>query len=100
ESTAVIGLGLIGQITLDLLRANGVNAIGFDIEASKVELARKRGFLAYELSSDPSSEEWILQHAQVHEYDGVIVTASSNSDHPMKCAAALCRRRPFCSLEP
>ena len=44
ENCVVIGLGLVGQITLQLLRASGVNAIGIDIDSSQVDLAKRNGF--------------------------------------------------------
>src|SRR6185312_15677890 len=43
ENFAVIGLGLIGQLAAQLLRANGCRAIGIDLDAAKVALAKKLG---------------------------------------------------------
>ena len=47
ENVVVIGLGLIGLITCDLLIANGCKVIGFDFDAKKVELANSRGVRAF-----------------------------------------------------
>jgi predicted dehydrogenase/threonine dehydrogenase-like Zn-dependent dehydrogenase len=83
EKFAVIGLGLIGQVTLDLLRAAGADATGFDLDPSKVRCAQSRGFEAMES----------VTGAEPSQFDGVIITAASKSNGPIETAAALCRRK-------
>lgn len=91
ETIAVIGLGLIGQLTMQLLRANGCTVIGLDIDEEKVKQARREGYhavnthhnnaVAYALSVCPQG------------VDGVIITASSDSDTIISEAAQMCRKR-------
>ena len=49
ENVAVIGLGLVGQITLDLLKISGVNPIGIDISKSRVNFAKKEDSSVFEI---------------------------------------------------
>jgi predicted dehydrogenase/threonine dehydrogenase-like Zn-dependent dehydrogenase len=78
EMFAVMGLGLIGQITVQLLRANGCRVVGIDPDAGRCELAA--GFGA------ETAESGV-------EVDGVLITASTKSDEPVHQAAQMCRKR-------
>ena len=93
EKVVVIGLGLIGQITLELLKANGCDAIGVDIDQGKVELARSNGFKAL----NPSLGEDLISFVQTDTdgigADGVIITAATKSNAPIEQAADACRRK-------
>jgi len=93
ETVVVIGLGLIGLITAELLQANGCRVIAFDFDAEKVGLAQEKGVVAINISngSDPVS---IVQEltAQIG-CDGVIITASNSSDEIMHQAAEMSRKR-------
>ncbi|MFQ5606793.1 MAG: bi-domain-containing oxidoreductase [Candidatus Zixiibacteriota bacterium] len=93
ETVAVIGLGLIGQLTLQMLRANGCAVIGMDIDESKISLARSLGT---ELALNNESAEAISQCMRFTGgagADRVIVTAASSSPKLMKLAADICRDR-------
>lgn len=85
ERVAVVGLGLLGQITLDLLRASGVRAIGFDLEGSKIELAQKRGFEAHSVTSGTQPF--------LNRFDGAVITASAKGNAPLEFAAEIVRKR-------
>lgn len=93
ENCIVIGLGLVGQISLQLLRASGVNAIGIDIDAAQVALAKKNGFLNSFLRNETQLEAAILQLTSGHGADAVIIAASSSSLDPIDLAGTLCRRK-------
>lgn len=92
ESGVVIGLGLIGQLTLQLLEASGIKAIGIDVDLKRVELANNRGGMAFERSKENLSQ-------LVHEYtnglgaDAVIIAASTSSADPVDLAGELCRQK-------
>ena len=86
ETVVVMGLGLIGQLAVRLLRARGVAVVGVDPDASKRAVARQAGALVPDdLAQLPS----LLPCAAA----GVLITASTASDEPVNQAARLCRRR-------
>ncbi len=92
EQFVVIGLGIIGQITLELLKANGCKVIGVDLDYSKVEFAMKRGFNCFHLTEESQIED-LLQIWDKHFADGVLITASTKSNQPIENAAKLCRKK-------
>ncbi|OGU58503.1 MAG: hypothetical protein A2X64_01270 [Ignavibacteria bacterium GWF2_33_9] len=92
ENIAVIGLGLIGQITVQLLKANGANVVGFDIDESTFDNAIKFGCK----SVFPSSKEYAkeaLQQTNTNGFDSVIITASTSSNQPLELAIDLLRKK-------
>lgn len=93
ETVVVVGLGLIGLITAELLRANGCVVIGFDFDEQKVSLAREKGVHAVNLAHGADPVAVVLEHTQDIGADGVIVTASSSSDEIMHQAAEMSRKR-------
>lgn len=92
ENVAVIGLGLIGQITVQLLKINGANVIGFDIDESTFELARNLGCLNVYKSSKEFVKE-AISNINSGGFDSVIITASANSNQPIELAIDLLRKR-------
>ncbi|MBP6512267.1 MAG: bi-domain-containing oxidoreductase [Bacteroidia bacterium] len=93
ETCVVIGLGLIGQITLQLLRASGVNAIGIDIDPSQVELAKRIGFNNSFVRNETQLESAVLHLTAGHGADAIIITASASSLDPIDLAGTLCRKK-------
>jgi predicted dehydrogenase/NADPH:quinone reductase-like Zn-dependent oxidoreductase len=92
EVFAVIGLGLIGQIALQLVKAAGGRVLGIDLDPAKVELARKLGADAAVLRSD----DVLTQAAALtggRGVDGVLITAATTSNDPVQLAGELCRDR-------
>ncbi len=92
ETFAVIGLGLIGQIVVQLLRASGCAVIGIDLDAEKIALAKTLGCDSAVLRSDD-----VLAKARAatdgRGVDGVIIAASAASSDPISLAGELCRDR-------
>ncbi|MGI9109182.1 MAG: bi-domain-containing oxidoreductase [Opitutales bacterium] len=86
ETVVVMGLGLIGQLAVRLLRARGVDVIGVDPDAAKLADALKAG--ARVPSQGVSLASLVPGGAA-----GVLITASTSSDEPVNQAARLCRRR-------
>lgn len=86
ETVVVMGLGLIGQLAVRLLRARGVTVVGIDPDEAKSAAAREAGALVPE-SGAP------LAALMPGGAAGVLITASTSSDEPVNQAARLCRRR-------
>ena len=93
ETIAVIGLGLIGQLTVELLRANGCDVIGFDFDQSKVDLAITKGVRAFKVSEDIDTIKIVQEITQNIGVDAVIITASSKSNTVISEAAKISRKR-------
>lgn len=92
ESAVVIGLGLIGQITVQLLRASGCRVAGIDLDATMIELAAASGAdLALHRSDDV--ERRIDAFTGGVGADAIIVTASASSNDPIELAGLLARDR-------
>jgi predicted dehydrogenase len=86
ETVVVMGLGLIGQLAVRLLRARGVEVVGIDPDESKRAAAAQAGATAWD-STTP------LPLVLASGAAGVLITASTSSDEPVNLAARLCRRR-------
>lgn len=93
EKVVVIGLGLIGQITMEFLKANGCEAIGVDIDQGKVELARSNGFIALNPANGEDPISFVANHTGEIGVDGVIITAATKSNGPIEQAAQITRRK-------
>ncbi|PLY05600.1 MAG: dehydrogenase [Arcobacter sp.] len=93
EKVVVIGLGLIGQLTLEFLKANGCDAIGIDIDQSKVELARSNGFIALNPAKGEDPISFVSNYTEEIGVDGVIITAATKSNGPIEQAAEITRRK-------
>ena len=93
EAFVVTGLGLIGLIAVQLLRANGCRVLGIDHDSSRLELARLVGAETVDLSrgEDPVSASQAFTRGQ--GVDGVLITAATESSEPVRHAALMCRKR-------
>jgi predicted dehydrogenase len=92
EAVVVIGLGLVGLMTVQLLRANGCRVLGLDFDKEKLALAKKFGAEAVDLNKeDPLAVVDIFSRGS--GVDAVIITASTTSDKPVHQAAQMCRKR-------
>ena len=92
ETVVVTGLGLIGLMTAQLLKANGCTVIGLDIDSSKLELARSMGIIAHNpISGDPV--KFVMTQTNGVGADGVIITASAKSNDIISQAAQMSRKR-------
>jgi len=93
ESCAVIGLGLIGQLTCLMLRAAGVRVIGIDVDESAVQTAADHCADLALMRNDPGIEGRIDAFTSGVGIDAVIITAGSNSLDPVNFAGRICRKR-------
>jgi predicted dehydrogenase/threonine dehydrogenase-like Zn-dependent dehydrogenase len=93
ETIVVVGLGLIGLITAELLIANGCNVIGFDFDPEKVRLAKEKGVIAINPSEGTDQVKFVETYTNVIGADGVIITASNKSNEIISQSANMCRKR-------
>jgi len=93
ECFVVTGLGLIGLITVQILRANGCRVLGLDFDPSKLELARTFGAETVNLSEGQNPIAAAEVFSRGRGVDGVIITASTKSNEPMQQAATMCRTK-------
>ena len=93
ETVAVIGLGLIGQLTAELLQANGCEVIAIDIDPEKVAIATAKGIKAFTVSGEINSVNIAQEFTQNMGVDAVIITASTPSDEVISQAARMSRKR-------
>ena len=91
ENCVVIGLGLIGQLTIQMLKANGIKVVGIDINPEMVELARKSGADLAFTREDGELEQAINKLSMGYGVDAVIITAATSSSDPVELAGILCR---------
>ncbi len=93
ESFAVIGLGLIGQITVQLLKAHGCKVLALDMDKGRLALAAKFGARPVDLGDEGDAVKEAGYFSRGHGMDGVIITASTKSNDPVHQAAEMCRKR-------
>jgi predicted dehydrogenase/threonine dehydrogenase-like Zn-dependent dehydrogenase len=93
EAFVVVGLGLIGLLTVQLLRAQGCRVLGVDFDEEKLALARRFGAATYNLSGGEDALAAASAFSRSRGVDGVIITASTTSNEPVHQAAQMCRKR-------
>ena len=93
ESVAVLGLGLVGLITVQLLRAQGCRVLGLDFDAGRLELARRFGAETVDLAAGADAVAAGMEFSRGRGMDAVLVTAATHSSEPMRQAAQMSRKR-------
>ena len=93
ETVVVIGLGLIGLITAQLLRANGCKVIGFDFDQTKVDLANSFGIKAINPANGVDQVKYVMDQTLQIGADAVVITASNKSNEIISQAAKMSRKR-------
>ena len=93
ETVVVTGLGLIGLVTVQLLKAQGCRVLGLDFDADKLALARRFGAEVVDLKSGADPVAAAMAFSRGRGVDAVIVTASTKSNEPMHQAAQMSRKR-------
>lgn len=93
ENSVVIGLGLVGQLTVQLLKAAGIKITGIDVNQEMVEMAFKSGCDLSFNRSDDQIEQFILNFTNGFGVDAVIITAGTSSLDPIELAGKLCRQK-------
>lgn len=91
ERFLVIGLGLLGQIAVQLLRANGCEVFGTDLNPEMVKLAEEFGAVGIPPGADIAAT--CLALTEGHGVDGVLITAGTSSNQPIEVAGEVCRKK-------
>lgn len=92
EKVVVIGLGLVGLLTVQILKANGCDVLGVDVSDDKVSLARDFGVDALSASKSDVLNK-AARFSTGRGVDAVIITASTKSNDPIRLAAQMSRQR-------
>src|SRR4030088_3210451 len=92
DLVAVIGLGLLGQLTIQLLKAAGCRVLGMDLDPSRAELAAQLGADASAVSAS-EFRDLCHQHSRGVGVDSVIITAETPSNDPVNLAGEIARDR-------
>lgn len=91
-TVAVIGLGLVGQLTVRMALAAGLKVVGVDLRAWTVDLARQDGAVGL-VESGQDTTDAILAETRGRGVDAVLVTASTKSSDPVMAAVERVRDR-------
>ncbi len=93
ETIVVVGLGLIGLITAELLVANGCRVIGIDLDERKIAIAQKKGIVTINPKAGGDVVKQVTELTDNIGADGVIITASAKGDELIAQAAKMSRKR-------
>ena len=93
EFAAVIGLGLLGQLTVQILAAANCRVIGIDVDERRVELARKMGAECALALPEGNWREAVNALTQGRGVDTCLITASSESNSVIQNAMEITRRK-------
>jgi predicted dehydrogenase/threonine dehydrogenase-like Zn-dependent dehydrogenase len=93
ETIVVVGLGVLGQITVQLLRANGCRVVGVDLDPARLRVALQGGMTT---GIDPAPENYVERVQRLTDgfgADAVIITAATSSDQVVSDAMQACRKK-------
>lgn len=93
ETIMVVGLGVLGQLAVQLFKANGCRVVGVDPDARRLEIARRCGM---DLGIDPTQDDQVSLVAWMTDglgADAVVVTAASASSELISLAMRACRKK-------
>jgi predicted dehydrogenase/threonine dehydrogenase-like Zn-dependent dehydrogenase len=93
ERAVVIGLGLLGLLSVQLLKAQGCRVIGVDLDRQKGELAKELGADLALVPGEDDVEEAVANFTRGLGADGVIITAASQDNRPLRLAESVARER-------
>ncbi len=93
EKVCVIGLGLLGQITCQLLKANGCAVFGIDLSERLIKLANETSADKAMHRSDPNLIAACENFTNGHGFDAIIITAAAPSNDPIELSAQLARKK-------
>ncbi|MEP6707595.1 MAG: bi-domain-containing oxidoreductase [Pyrinomonadaceae bacterium] len=90
ESCVVVGLGLVGQLTVQLLNANGCRVFGVDLDEQRIELARQLG-ADDGCRPDGNAQSRVMEWSRGRGADAVLITAATSSNQPVELAGEISR---------
>ncbi len=93
ETIVVVGLGLIGLMTAQMLVANGCRVIGYDLDETKVAIAKTKGIIAFNPAKGEDPVKFVASETNGVGADAVIITASAKTNAVISDAANMSRKR-------
>lgn len=93
ECVVVTGLGLIGLLTVQMLRAQGCRVLGIDFDPDRLEMASRFGAEVVNLVAGEDVLARAFAFSRGRGVDAVIITAATTSNEPVSQAARMCRKR-------
>lgn len=93
ETFVVVGLGILGQITAQILSANGCKVIGVDLDPRRIQLALDNGM---DIGINPSLENYVDRVIKLTEglgADATVITAATDSNQVISEAMQACRKK-------
>lgn len=93
ERIVVIGLGLVGLLTVQILQAHGCRVLGIEFNEEKLKLAETLGVETVHLGSGEDPVASGMSFSGGRGVDGVLITAATQSNEPVHQAAQMCRKR-------
>jgi threonine dehydrogenase-like Zn-dependent dehydrogenase len=93
EAFVVIGLGVLGQLTVQMLKANGCRVMAADVDQARVGMALKMGADVGIRPDQDSDIEQVIRITDGIGADGVIITAATPSHEPVSQAFKMCRKK-------
>lgn len=93
ETFVVVGLGILGQLTVQLLKANGCRVIGTDIDDSRITLAQSLGMDTYIPAVSENDSKKVFELTSGVGADGVIITAATPNERLLSASFELCRKK-------
>ena len=93
ECVVVVGLGLIGLVAAELLKANGCKVIGVDFDQQKVDIAKNKGIYAINPKNGIDPVKYVEEVTGGVGADGVLITASAKGDEVIHQACLMSRKR-------
>ena len=93
ETVVVVGLGLIGLIAAQILKANGCRVIGFDYDQTKVDIAGKLGIIAVNPAGGTDQVRFVEEQTNGVGADAVLIAASAKDNEIISQSARMSRKR-------
>ncbi len=93
ERVCVIGLGLLGQISCQLLKANGCQVLGIDVSDKMIEMANENNFASAYSRNNQNLQSICDNFSKGKGFDKVIITAKSNTNDPIILATEILRKK-------
>jgi threonine dehydrogenase-like Zn-dependent dehydrogenase len=93
ETVVVTGLGMVGLLTVQLLRAHGCRVLGLDFDGDKLALAKQFGAEVVDLAAGQDPIDVASHYSRGRGADAVIIAAATQSSAPIHQAALMCRKR-------
>ncbi|HKP37829.1 MAG TPA: zinc-binding dehydrogenase, partial [Pyrinomonadaceae bacterium] len=92
ESVVVIGLGLIGQLTVQLLHAHGCRVFGIDLDEQRIDLAKRLG-ASGGCAPGGDAKQRVIEWSRGRGADAVLITAATSSNEPVELAGEISRAK-------